>query len=162
MSRISANTLDHEFMRIDMKRIVIFDFNRTLFDPDKNSLVPKTIEVLEMLKERGFKLYLVSRAGVFRKRLIESLEIKDYFARVVTRKEKRFKDFKVIAGQKNLDVRESFVVGDQLKNEILFGNRLGFKTIWINIEKINVQSLSKEERPTIIVKSLEQVVLVIK
>ena len=145
-----------------MKRIVIFDFNRTIYDPDKEKLVPGTRLLLKTLKERGFKLYLISRAGVFRKRLIESLGIRKYFARVVTRKEKRFKDFENIAIRKTVSVKESFVVGDQIKSEILFGNRLGLKTVWINIEKVNVQSLSEKERPDFTVERLDKVLNVIK
>ncbi len=142
-----------------MKRIIIFDFNRTLFDPDSNRLVPGALRVLESLQQRGFKLYLISRAGAARKKLIESLGIKKYFARVTARKEKRFKDFAVIAGRKSVDVRESFVIGDQLDTEIAFGNRLGLTTIWINRERVCLPEES--EKSTFTVRRLDQVLNVI-
>ena len=62
-----------------MKKIIIFDFNRTLYDPDQQCLVADARLVLQALRERGFSLCLISRAAPSRKELITELGLDQYF-----------------------------------------------------------------------------------
>jgi len=45
-----------------MKKLVVFDFNRTLFDPDQGRLIDGALELLEKLKTAGHFLVLHGKA----------------------------------------------------------------------------------------------------
>lgn len=113
-----------------MRKVIIFDFKRTVFDPGTGKLLPGTKSVLQILKNRGFNLYLISH-GSFPRGLIDSLGIGQFFTDVVISKKKSIKDFEKIVSSNKVDIDASFVVGDRIKSEIAFGNSLGFKTIWV-------------------------------
>ena len=145
-----------------MKKIIIFDFNRTIYDPDAGELVPGVRFVLRTLLRRGFVLYLISRAGESRKRLMGELNVKKYFRRVVIAPEKRKRDFDRLAGSKSVNKEESFVVGDRVRKEIAIGNSLGLKTIWVRSGRFARETSRKKiERPDYTVKSLRDVLLII-
>lgn len=144
-----------------MKRIVIFDFNRTLYDPDTARLVPGVRFVLRILLRRGFSLCLISRAGRPRKELIRGLGIEKYFLRVIAAKEKSVRDFERMVPQVAMR-RGCFVVGDRVKKEIRIGNSLGFRTVWVKSGKFADElPKAKVERPTYRVNTLRDVLSVI-
>lgn len=113
-----------------MKKIVIFDFNRTLYNPDSNALVKKTRWILHILHRRGFSLFLVSRAVSSRYELIKQLGLESYFSNVVLAREKNLRLFERLTPVANVDRTSSYVVGDRVEQEILIGNALGLRTIW--------------------------------
>lgn len=145
-----------------MKKIIIFDFNRTLYDPDNDRLMCDARFVLRTLIRRGFLLYLVSRAGQSRKELIEGLGIGQYFSRIIIAKEKSKKDFQKIIAGGAIDLDLSFVVGDRVKQEIRIGNLLGMQTAWVKAGKFaNEKPRKKIEQPTYTVRVLCDLLLVI-
>ena len=145
-----------------MKKIIIFDFNRTIYDPDDNCLIPGARFVLRTLLRRGFSLYLVSRAGQSRKDLIEKLAIKKYFSRIIVAEEKSKKDFERIVTPKMINRRASFVVGDRVRKEIRISNSLGLQTIWFRAGKFADEKPRKKiEQPTYIVRTLPDVLLLV-
>ncbi|MDZ4247893.1 MAG: HAD hydrolase-like protein [Patescibacteria group bacterium] len=107
--------------------IIIFDFNRTLYDPDSARLVPGTLKVLGELQGRGCVLYLISRGGPDRARLIRKLGLESVFAGIKVTERKNLRDFRAIA--KRHPTASIYVVGDRPSQEIRLGNRLGFRTI---------------------------------
>lgn len=140
-----------------MKKGIIFDFNRTLYDPDLDELVPGAKSVLKKLKERGYKLFLVSH-GSYRKSLISELGVENYFDKIVISKEKSLEDFKEVTLNSNLTIKESFVVGDRVKGEIRIGNILGFNTVWLK-KGLFAQEVPEnlEEFPDFTIADLEEV-----
>ena len=144
-----------------MKKIVIFDLNRTLYDPDTACLVPGARFVLRVLLRRGFSLCLVSRAGRSRKKLIRELGIRKYFLRIVVSKEKGAKDFVRMVPRPAVR-RACFVVGDRVRKEIRIGNALGFRTVWVQSGKFAAERPRlKMERPTYRVRTLRDVLSVV-
>lgn len=113
-----------------MNKIIIFDFNRTLFDPDKQSLMPGCLEILTSLSEEGFKLYLISMAADSRKELIERLDIAKFFQKVIFCEKKTLTLFEQIIDSEATIKNQSFIIGDRVTQEIRFGNELGLNTIW--------------------------------
>lgn len=145
-----------------MKKIVIFDFNRTIYDPDNDRLILGARFVLRILLRRGFLLYLLSRAGKSRRELIKNLGIGQYFSRIVVAEEKSKKDFEKIITRKFVKRSLSFVVGDRVRKEISIGNSLGLQTIWLKTGKFaNEKPRKKIERPTYVVRTLRDILSVI-
>ena len=145
-----------------MKKIIIFDFNRTLYDPDNGCLIHGARFVLHTLIRRGFLLYLVSRAGQSRRELIECLGIGQYFLRIIIAKEKNKKDFQKIIKGGGINLSLSFVVGDRVKKEICIGNFLGMQTVWVSAGKFAQEKPKKKiEKPTYTVRALRDVLSVI-
>lgn len=120
-----------------MKHIIIFDFNRTLYDPESKTLVRNTQLVLRILLRRGFTLYLVSRADGSRDKLIDDLGLGQYFARITFTSNKSTQDIQDIIAPEDIDCSSSFVVGDRVRQEIAFGNMLGLQTIWVRSGKFS-------------------------
>ncbi|HEY4476030.1 MAG TPA: HAD hydrolase-like protein [Candidatus Paceibacterota bacterium] len=145
-----------------MKKIIIFDFNRTMYDPDSKCLMRDARFVLRTLFRRGFSLYLISRAGKLRKEFIKNLGISEYFSRVIIAKEKSKKDFEQIAAPTAINRGLSFVVGDRVRKEIRIGNSLGLQTIWLRSGKFaDEKPRAKSEWPTYIVSSLRDILSIV-
>ncbi len=145
-----------------MKKIIIFDFNRTMYDPEKECLMSGAKFVLRTLLRRGFVLHLVSRAGQSRKKLIQELGIAQYFSRVVVAKEKNKKEFARLVASKTILRNRSFVVGDRVRKEIKIGNSIGVQTIWLKSGKFaNEKPRKKIERPTYTVCTLREILSVV-
>ncbi|MDA2922172.1 HAD hydrolase-like protein [Patescibacteria group bacterium AH-259-L07] len=145
-----------------MKRIIIFDFNRTLYDPDTNMLVPDAKFVLCTLLERKFALYLISHAARSRKKLISTIGIRPYFTNIVITREKSKKNFKKIVQQKMINREQSFIIGDRIRKEIVVGNNLGLQTIWVRIGKFADEYPREEnEQPTYTVGTLKGILKII-
>lgn len=129
-----------------MPKQIIFDFNRTLYQPELGQLVPKSKTVLKKLKKRGYTLFLVARAVPGRKQLMKSLGITQYFSKVITTPRKSKALFKKLASKKSKDCT---VVGDRTRNEIAIGNSLGMTTIWLNQGKFKTEKpRNKKEKPS--------------
>jgi FMN phosphatase YigB (HAD superfamily) len=143
-----------------MKKIIIFDFTRTIYDPENDRIIPGTKFVLRTLLRRGFTLYLVSSAGRSRKKWIDNL-IGEYFSKLIVRQEKAQRDFERLVMQKNVDREKSFIIGDRRDIEISIGNSLGVQTIWIKTgNSVSRKLTRKVERPTHTVKTLREVLSV--
>ena len=42
-----------------MQKAIIFDFNRTLYDPQAQLLMPEALDVLRLLQRVGYKMFLI-------------------------------------------------------------------------------------------------------
>lgn len=145
-----------------MKKIIIFDFNRTIYDPDNDCLIPGVRFVLRILLRREFTLCLISRAGKSRKDLVKKLGISKYFSRVIIAKEKNKKDFERMVAPMAIDKSSSFVVGDRVRKEIRFGNLLGLQTIWLRSGKFtNEKPRTKNEQPTYTIRTLKEILEIV-
>ncbi len=148
-----------------MKKIIIFDFLRTLFDPETDRLVPGALEVLVGAAKAGFTLYLVSqREGGERKKRIDSLRIGAYFDRMLFCDEKtseQFEEFLESIGE--VDRKKSFVIGDRVKGEIVCGNACNLQTIWIRNGKFAGElAQTPEEQPTFCVGSITEIIPILE
>lgn len=113
-----------------MNKIIIFDFNRTLFDPEKQSLIPGVVPTLEALKELGFKMHLISMAAESRSELIKNLGLNQFFHSITLCQNKTLKLFNDIISAEPVTKENSFVIGDRVAKEIRLGNELNLNTIW--------------------------------
>lgn len=145
-----------------MKKVVIFDFNRTIYDPEAGRLVKNARFTLRTLLRRGFYLYLISYAGESRRRLIKNLNIDQYFRRVMVTRTKSKKDFERIVNSRSVICSSSFVIGDRVRKEIKIGNLLGMQTIWVRGGKFAKEFPRRLiERPTYAVIELKNILNIV-
>ncbi len=111
--------------------VVVFDFNRTLYDPDTKALLPGVMQLLDELKARSVPMYLVSKADESRPQLLGELGLEGFFADsfFVERKDPAL--FLEITRRANVHPKDTYVIGDYLHKEIRSGNQSGMKTIWL-------------------------------
>jgi putative hydrolase of the HAD superfamily len=146
-----------------MNKIIIFDFNRTLFDPEKQALVSGCVEMLKALGAQNFNLHLISMAAESRADLIKNLGLDAFFQTITICEKKTVGLFRKIIETAPTSVSQSFVVGDRVTKEISFGNALGLNTIWYRNGKFAQENpQAPTEYPTYTVTSLDQIPLIIQ
>lgn len=133
---------------------IIFDFNRTLFDPEKKQLFKGVINILEKLS-KSYKLALISSGSQKRGKIISNLGLEKYFTKVLVISEKKQKYFQNCAKTLNCKFNEVLVVGDRVKSEIKTVNSSGMISVWLKKGKF-ASELPKtlEEKPNFIILSL--------
>jgi FMN phosphatase YigB (HAD superfamily) len=136
---------------------IIFDYNRTLFNPDTGNLYPYVLSILSTLS-KNHELFLVSRNDPRRESMLVSLGISSFF------KKKLFVDTKTATLFKDLigDREQAIVIGDRIKGEIFIGNQLGYITIWLRQGKfMNDLPETKEEQPNHTIDEINQLLSLI-
>lgn len=113
---------------------IIFDYNRTLFNPETDALYPGVLTLLATLSERH-ELCLVSKNEPTRKGRLKEFGIEKYFKAIAFVDEKSKQIFQEIAGNEE----NVLVVGDSISSEIKVGNQLGFRTIRVLTGKFATQ-----------------------
>ncbi len=106
---------------------IIFDFNRTLFDPETDALLEGAALVLATYQSEGKELHLISRKEKDRDGTLDRLGIREFFASVSFVEDKH-EALRLRIGSSTGPV---YVIGDHLHTEIRFGNRYGAKTVWL-------------------------------
>ena len=162
----NAYQIDELFAAIDKHKApakydgVIFDFNRTLYDPDKEKLMEGAIKVLNTLRKRKVKMALLSRTTTgHRKQLIESLGLAPYFSEIiVTSEPKNEAHFLQMTKAMGVSANRCVVVGDRIKSEITIANKLGMESIWLRRGKFRKEvPESAEEQPSHIINNLHEI-----
>ncbi|MDP2704316.1 MAG: HAD hydrolase-like protein [bacterium] len=142
------------------KRIIIFDFNRTLYDPNTDSLVSGALQVLQRFS-LAFSLYLLSTDSPSRLFCIKDLGIERYFKKIVLVPEKSIPVFEFLA--RFADIPSSYVVGDRVRSEIRMGKTVGFQTIWVQSGKFSEETpRTATEQPDHTVSSLLEILSLIR
>lgn len=137
---------------------IIFDYNRTIYDPEVGALYPGALDVLRDLS-REHDLYLVSRNEPNRQDYLTKAGIAGFFKKVVFVDEKSIGLFAAIAEKPG----RTITIGDKLSGEIRIGNKLGHITIRVAQGRFAKEKpLIKEERPLYEVKRIEEVLDIIK
>ena len=143
-----------------MAKGILFDFYRTLYNPDENHLNDNAIPLLDELKRENFQLGLLSRKGDFdRDSLISKLGLTKYFQKIkFVDDTKTADDIQDFLDSFSLTAKEVVLVGDRVKSEIKAGNQAGILTIWYRNGKFaNEFPESLDEKPNYIITDLMQV-----
>jgi FMN phosphatase YigB (HAD superfamily) len=137
-------------------KLIIFDFNRTLFDPDKNKLEEGAIPILKKLSKSN-KLVLITTESEKRGELVRELGIEDFFERIIFTKEKSKECFLNCCLELRFTPEQTIVVGDRIKGEIFIGNLLGMFTIHFKKGKFSNESVDNDlEMPDVVIENLNQ------
>ena len=108
-----------------MIEAAIFDYGRTLHDPETDQLFPGCEAILISLKDSGIKLALVSRGQDTDKRRqdFERFNLPEFFQVLDIIGEGAKKEFSHILEKLGVKPENTIVVGDRVKSEILEGNK---------------------------------------
>src|SRR3989344_1861732 len=112
-----------------MKRAIIFDFMRTLYDPMTAALYPGVSAMLENLHENR-RLILYSRQEKSREELLEELGILEYFEATYFAEKKTADNLATILKKHEIEAEKCLVVGDMADAELSAGGEPGAETIW--------------------------------
>jgi len=137
-------------------KVVIFDWNRTLYDPERQKLLPEALNLCRKLSVNGIILVIISRGEPERKREIAASALAQYIFAISVEKEKSLRQFRRIL--RKFPATLTFVVGDRVNEEIRMGNRLGLTTIWLQKGKFRKEvPQNNAQLPSFTIKSLAEV-----
>lgn len=140
-----------------MIETIIFDWKRTLYNPENNELIYGANNVLQQLGSLGISLYIVGKDQVgdmtdevFR------LGISNLFKDIhFTNESKTTNDFdKYIT---NNSPESIMVVGDRVRSEIEVANKLGLNTVWVRQGKFADElPLNSDQEPDYIISDIQE------
>jgi FMN phosphatase YigB (HAD superfamily) len=128
-------------------KLIVFDFNRTLYDPDKNESIVGAVAILEKYFKSNVEMVLISRLEYGRRDFVEKMGWNKYFSDILFVKEKSEELFKSLLNKYNN--HKIYVVGDYLYEEIRYGNMNDMETVWIkngkfkNMRPRNIHDIPK-------------------
>jgi len=145
-----------------MSILVIFDWKRTLYNPDSKKLIKGAKSLLKSLKAKNIPVILVGKGKEEMQDEVARLEIDAFFKKII-----------FVENDKNVDIykplmsieksRQIFFVGDRVRSELEIGNRLGAKTIWIKRGKFAEElPQNKFQNPDFIITSLQECLELLK
>lgn len=139
-------------------KTAIFDWKRTLYDPERLTLIDGTISILKFLKSNKIKLVLIGKGGDDMIREVKRLKLMSFFSHIIFVGDKKttsaFKPFIT------KDPRDTLIVGDRVRAEIELGISLGTKTAWIQQGTFaNELPKSKKQKPTYVFPSLKNLLI---
>ena len=106
--------------------------------PNKKHLFPYTIEILEYLKQKDYKMHLITNgfeSVQFKK--IKNSGLQDYFIEVITSEasnslKPQKEIFEYALKNTNASIEESIMIGDNESADIQGGINIGMDTIFVN------------------------------
>ena len=106
---------------------IVFDWKRTLYDPERRKLIYGAKNLLEKL--RNYKLILYGKGSKDEQKETKRLGVLKYFSSVV------FVSKKTKAILNIIDPKSTVFIGDRRESEIKLANEIGAKSIWIKVGK---------------------------
>ncbi len=136
--------------------LVIFDWKRTLYDPDSKTLIEGARTLLDFIKSKNITIVLIGKGGDDMNEEVERLGVKYFFKKIVFAKGD--KDPNVFAQQVTKDdPKKTVFIGDRVRSELEIGNKLGATTIWVKQGKFaQEESENKDQEPDYIVSDLKK------
>lgn len=139
----------------------IFDWKRTLYNPEKRVLIDGAVELLNYLAY-GNRLVLVGKGDDGMRAETERLDVTQFFA-----------DIQFVEGEKDAVMfsalidkahpERTIVIGDRTRSELAVGNLLGARTIWVRQGKFrNELPEAPVFAPDYTVGSLSEVLAIVR
>ncbi|MFA9289273.1 MAG: HAD hydrolase-like protein [Weeksellaceae bacterium] len=137
-----------------MTNTIIFDWKRTLYDPDLDSLIDGATELLSFLKEKNYRLVLIGKGDRLMFDAVKRLQVESYFLEIIFNASKSETQFtKFISQDKPQD---TIIIGDRVLSELSIGKKLGTTTIWIKQGKFADEKPNNNQNPDYVVTSLHE------
>lgn len=135
-------------------KTIIFDWKRTLYDPDEKNLIPGAIELLNFLKHKNIPLVLIGKGTQEMHDEVKRLGIKKYFTYILFREGVKDPNMYIPFIDNNFP-KDTIFIGDRVRSELAVGNSLGATTIWVKQGKFaGEEPESENQKPTFTVLSL--------
>lgn len=108
---------------------IIFDWKRTLYNPDEKRLTEGSREVLDTLRDRGLSLVLIGRGENDMYAAVDQAGIEHLFDSITFASTK---DDSLFIDHIPVDAPDTVLaVGDRAQKEVAFAKSLGAKAIWL-------------------------------
>ncbi len=148
-------TIDYKKLKNIGIRCLLFDLDNTIAPFNMKKPSKKIKDLIEKLKDMGFRVVLFSNAG--KKKLTPFKEKLEVDCAASCKKPSKTKYLKVLKKYK-LSENEVAIIGDQLLTDVLGGNRVGIFTTLINPISKNEIIFSRFNRiiENIIIKRLNK------
>lgn len=127
---------------------------------EQTQLMPGCIETLDYLKDKGYKLYLISNGFVeIQHKKLSGANLNRYFDKLFFSEQiKAHKPSKVffdtVIKSTNSRKKESLVIGDNFSADIEGAKNAGINQVWFSLENSDLSTLSFN--PTYIITDLRQ------
>ena len=155
--------VDQEPTKTDKVQSAIFDWKRTLYNPDERRLMDNAEMLLKTLYQQGERpLHVIGMGDDGMYAEVERLGVGQYLENVIFLSEA--KSDEVFAPYVDQEQPSStLVIGDRTRSELEVGNRLGATTIWVRQGKFSDEiPVTPEQQPTHEVESLAGVIELLK
>jgi putative hydrolase of the HAD superfamily len=125
--------------------------------PNKTKLFPGTIESLEYLKSKGYRLFLLTNGFVeVQKVKIRESKLESFFERMITSEEAGYqkpheKIFEFALKIVNAEKADCLMIGDDLESDIVGAQNFGIDTVFFN-----PAGLIHDTFPTFEIKKLDE------
>jgi HAD superfamily phosphatase (TIGR01668 family) len=129
MYQKSIYAIDYKKLKLRGIKCIIFDVDNTLAPITTMKPSRKVKDLVERLKDLGFRVVLMSNAS--KKRLTPFKDILEVDCAASSKKPFPWK-FNRIMKKYNYKVDEVAIIGDQLVTDVFGGNRIGITTILVN------------------------------
>ena len=134
--RIYLSLLDFKIANEQLSKDMSLEFLQIL--PTKKKLFPHTIEILNYLKEKDYKMHLITNgfeSVQFQK--IKNAEIAHFFTEVITSEtsnslKPNIEIFEFALKSSNATLSESIMIGDNETADIQGGINIGMDTVFVN------------------------------
>lgn len=130
-------------------RGVLFDLDNTLIEWDNHQPAAEMLAWMQSVKDRGFRVCLLSNNSARRVETIARILDVPFFAPA---RKPLLRVFRQALTSLDIQAQQTAMVGDQLFTDVLGGNRLGMYTIWVT------PMSSKEFFGTRITRAVERVI----
>ncbi len=113
--------------------------------PLKSGLFPHTLETLSYLKEKGYRLFLITNGFIEVQVVkVKHSQLEPYFEKMITSEEAGYqkphrKIFEYALKTTNSLKKESIMIGDDLRNDIYGARKFGIDTVFFNPQQIEHQ-----------------------
>lgn len=137
-----------------MFNTIIFDWKRTLYDPDRECLIIGAKKLLEFIENEGIIMILIGKGGNEMDEEVKRLGIKRYFKQIIFAEGLKDPQMFVPYISKN-NPKKTLFIGDRVRSELEIGKKLGVTTIWVKQGKFVAEiPLNTDQEPDYIVSDL--------
>lgn len=136
--------------------VIIFDWKRTLYDPELKRLIDGAFKLLEFTKSKGIPMILVGKGGEDMQEEVKRLGVKKYFREIIFAEGE--KDPNVFIPYISKNPKQTFFIGDRVRSELEIGNKLGATTIWVKQGKFAKEKPENEAQQPDFTTSLKECV----
>lgn len=145
-----------------MIRLIIFDWKRTLYDPNTQKLIDGTTQLLEYIKKKNIPMILIGKGGDDMQQEVNRLGVGKFFLKIIFAEGE--KDPNIFAPHISEDhPANTLFIGDRILSELSIGNRLGATTVWVQQGKFKAElPENREQEPDYIVSSLPKCLSLLK
>lgn len=138
-------------------KTIIFDWKRTLYDPDNKVLIDESLDLLRFLKQKNIPLVLIGKGSEEMYDEVERLDVKDYFSKIIFHEGAKNQDLYADFIDKK-SPKDTIIIGDRVRSELTIGNTLGATTIWVKQGKfVTEEPENDNQKPTFTATSLTAV-----